>query len=173
MRYVCPEDVKKMLLKQARTTYWKSRQQKHEYEELKEGIWLDPTLAMLRRRTKEEWTDKHRNVARMLVFEGWVQKRLFDIGCLPVEGFQGHVATDGSLLGIAGKWGACGWSAVHLDYDGELALKHATCGTTDAEIEVQRIIKRAELTAFLCLPKKIIGLPEHTYQGARWQQRKC
>ena len=32
-------------------------------------------------RTKEECTDKHRNVARKLVLEGgWVQKRLFDVG---------------------------------------------------------------------------------------------
>ena len=30
--------------------------------------------------------------------------------------FKGHVATDGSLLGTAGKWGACGWSVVPLDY---------------------------------------------------------
>ena len=30
---------------------------------------------------EEEWTEKHRNVARKLVLEGgWVHKRLFDIG---------------------------------------------------------------------------------------------
>ena len=40
MRYVCPKDVKKMLLKQARSTYWKKWAAKHEYEELKECIWL-------------------------------------------------------------------------------------------------------------------------------------
>ena len=38
---------------------------------------------------------------------------------MPSEGFKGHVATDGSLLGNAGKWGACGWAVVQLDYDGE------------------------------------------------------
>ena len=32
--------------------------------------------------------------------------------CIPAEGFKGHVATDGSLLGKAGKWRACGWSVV-------------------------------------------------------------
>ena len=54
---------------------------KHKYEELKEGVWLEPTLALLRRGIKEEWRDKHRNVARKLVMEGvWVHKRLFDIG---------------------------------------------------------------------------------------------
>ena len=41
MRYVCPNDVKKMLLQRARTVYWKWAAQ-HQYEELKEGIWLEP-----------------------------------------------------------------------------------------------------------------------------------
>ena len=37
--------------------------------------------AILRRKTDETWTDKHRNVMRKLVVEGgWVQKRLCDIG---------------------------------------------------------------------------------------------
>ena len=30
-------------------------------------------------------------------------------------------------------------------------------GTLDAELEVQRTIKRAELTAFLCLLQKVVG----------------
>ena len=70
MRHVCPQDVKKMLLQQARSTYWKKWTAKHEYEELKDGISLEPALALLRRKTKEEWTHKHRNVARKLVLEG-------------------------------------------------------------------------------------------------------
>ena len=103
VRYVCPEDVKKMLLKQARpaywrglcaqetskrmlvqralSVYWKKWAAKHEYEESKEGLWLEPALALLRKKAKEEWTEKHRNVAGKLVLEGrWVQNRLFDIG---------------------------------------------------------------------------------------------
>ena len=61
-------------------SYWK-KWAKHEYEELKEGIWLTPALALLRKKTKEDWTEKHRHVARKLVLEGgWVQKKLFDIG---------------------------------------------------------------------------------------------
>ena len=61
MRYVCPKDVKKML------SAGISGQQS--------------TLAMLRKKTKKDWTAKHRNVARKLVLEeGWVQKKLFDIG---------------------------------------------------------------------------------------------
>ena len=46
---------------------------KHEYEEVKEGIWLEPALALLRKKTKEKWTEKVRNVARKLFLGGgWV-----------------------------------------------------------------------------------------------------
>ena len=38
MRYVCLKDVKKMLLRQARSTHRKKWAAKHEYEESKEGI---------------------------------------------------------------------------------------------------------------------------------------
>ena len=38
----------------------------------------------------------------------------------PADGFEGHAAAGGSLLGMAGKWRACGWSVVQLDKDGEL-----------------------------------------------------
>ena len=67
MRFVCPKDVKKMLLKQAKSTYWKKWAAKHEYGELKESPWLESALALLRRRTKEGWTDKHRRVATKMV----------------------------------------------------------------------------------------------------------
>ena len=78
---MCPKDVNKMLLQQARTVYWKKWAAKHEHEELKEGLWLELALALLRKKTKEVWTEKHRNVARKLFLEGgWVQKRLLDIG---------------------------------------------------------------------------------------------
>ena len=69
-----------MLLQQIRKVYRKKWAAKHEYEELKEGIWLEPAQAVLRKKTKE-MDGKHRNVARMLFLEGgWVQKRLFDTG---------------------------------------------------------------------------------------------
>ena len=92
LRYVCPKDVKKMLLQQARSVYWKKWAAKHEYEELKEGAWLEPVLAVLRK--------KHRNVARKWVLErGWVQIRLIDFGwsddskcqaCHTEEGTEKH-----------------------------------------------------------------------------------
>ena len=74
MKVVCPQDVKKMLLKQARMAYWKRWAAKHECEELKEGVWLERIQAMRRRKTNETWTDKHRNVTRKLVV--WKQ-----VGC--------------------------------------------------------------------------------------------
>ena len=82
MRYVCPKDVKKMLVQQARKNLLEEvGSKKNEYEELKECIWLERPLALLRKNTKEDWSEKHRNVARKLVLEGgWVQKKLFDIG---------------------------------------------------------------------------------------------
>ena len=75
MRHVCPKDVKKLLLKQARSTYWKKWAAKHENEELKEGRWLEPALALMRKKTKEEWTEKHRNVAEELFVEGGAGSR--------------------------------------------------------------------------------------------------
>ena len=61
---------------------------------------MEPALALLRKKTKEKWTEKHRNVARKLVLEGgWVQKKLHDIGwsdenecqaCHKEEGTEKH-----------------------------------------------------------------------------------
>ena len=53
---------------------------KHEYEELKEEARLEPGLALLRKKVRENWTEKHRNVPRKIFLEGgWTQKRLFDV----------------------------------------------------------------------------------------------
>ena len=38
--------------------------------------------------------------------------------CMQVEGFRGHMATDGILFGTARKRRACGWAVVcSLDYN--------------------------------------------------------
>ena len=55
---------------------------------------------------------------------------------VPTEGFKGHVANDGSLLGTAGKWCACGWAVVQLDYDEEMGPLHGMYGSMEAEYEV-------------------------------------
>ena len=67
-------------VQQARLVRWKKWAAKHEYEEVKEDIWLEPALALLRKKTKENWSERHRNVVSKLVWEGgWVQK-LFHLG---------------------------------------------------------------------------------------------
>ena len=91
------KDVKKMLLQQARTVYWKKWAAKHEYEELKEGIWLWPCCA---RRRRNSGLQSIEIVARKFVLEGgWVQKKLYDIGwsdesecqaCHEKEGTEKH-----------------------------------------------------------------------------------
>ena len=45
MIFVCPKDVRKMLVQRAPSVYGKKWAAKHEYEELKEGAWLEPGLA--------------------------------------------------------------------------------------------------------------------------------
>ena len=67
---VCPKDVKKMLVQTVRSVCWKKWAAKHEYEQLKEGAWLKPGLALLRKKVRENWTKKHRNVARKILLEG-------------------------------------------------------------------------------------------------------
>ena len=74
---------------------------------------------------------------------------------MPAEEFKGHVATDGTLLGIAGKWGEhvvgqwCNWNIMK-----NWRPLHGMYGSMEAEFEVQRTIKRVELTAFFLPPQK-------------------
>ena len=82
MRYVCPKDVKKMLVQQAWSVYWK-KWCSNARTRIIEGILLEPALTLLRKNRQEDWTEKHGNVARKPVLEGgWVQKKLFDVGWL-------------------------------------------------------------------------------------------
>ena len=96
---------------------------------------------------------------------------------MPAEGFKGHVATDGSVLGKAGTWRACGWAVVQLDYDEGLVPLHGIYGSVEVEFEVQRTIKRAKLTASLCLLKRVIGLMKvdnkGIIDGLRRRERQC
>ena len=55
-----------------------------------------------------------------------------------------------------------GWSVVQLDHDEEVGPMHGMYGTVDAELEVQRTMKRAGLTAFLCRLRK----SHRSYGGA-------
>ena len=69
--------------------------------------------------------------------------------CIPTEGSKGHVVTDGSLLGTAGKWSACGWAVVQLDHDEQMGPLLGMCGSMDAENEVQCTIKEGGVDSFL------------------------
>ena len=55
----------------------------------------------------------------------------------------------------------CWGTLVQLDYDEEMGPLHGMCGSMEAEHEVQRTVKRTELTAFLVLSQK----SEWTHQG--------
>ena len=66
-----------------------------------------------------------------------------------------------------------------MGYDEELGLLHGMYGSMEVELEVQRTMKTAELTAFLCLPKKVFG-PTKVHVGNKeiidgsWRrERKC
>ena len=53
MRFVCPKDVKKMVVQRARSVYWKKWAAKHEYEEFERA-------SSLAKESEENWTEKHR-----------------------------------------------------------------------------------------------------------------
>ena len=83
------KDVKKMLVQRARSVYWKKWVAKHEYVELKEGAWLEPGQALVRKKENGDWTEKHRNVDRKIFLEGgWTLKRLIDMGWSDVSQCQ-------------------------------------------------------------------------------------
>ena len=97
MRYVCPKDVKNILVQRARPVSWKKWAAKHEQEEPKEGAWVEPAPALLRKTAKGGWTEKHRNVARKIFLEGgWTQKRLFGVGRSDVSQCQACQVEEGT-----------------------------------------------------------------------------
>ena len=73
---------------------------------------------------------------------------------------------------VVGQW-------YKLDYDEEMGPLHGMYGSMEAEFEVQRTIKRAELTAFFALLKKVIGpIKIHvgnkgTIDGSRKGEKEC
>ena len=108
--------------------------------------------------SKKEWKWQRGNVTHTPSESQWNQGHFGSSRNInlepPSRTFHGHVASDGSLLGVTRKWGAC---APHFPVSSrELGPKHEMYGSMEAEFEVQRTIKRAELTAFLCLLKKVI-----------------
>ena len=70
---------------------------------------------------RKQWRKFHVSVRR------WESDRHRSWG-VPVEGL-GHVATDGSLFGVSGRWEACGRSVVQLDHDEEMGPMLGMYGT--------------------------------------------
>ena len=68
---------------------------------------------------------------------------------IPAESCMGHVASDGSLLGKRASGEHVVGHFAQLDHDKEMEPLHAMYRSMEAELEVQCIVKRAELTAFL------------------------
>ena len=64
-----------------------------------------------------------------------------------ISSVRDHIAIDGSLKGILGRHGACGWS-VQLDHGGELEPMHVFLGPLMQELMCKRTISRADMTAF-------------------------
>ena len=80
MKVACAQDVKKMLRRQAKEVVEKRWATKHEYEELTDGVWVEPLQALPIRKTNQKRTAKHVNVARKLIVEGGcTQQRLYDL----------------------------------------------------------------------------------------------
>ena len=82
-----------------------------------------------------------------------------DSWCIAIEGY--HVATGGSLLGVASRWSACGWSVVQLDHDEEMGadardVRNAGCRTWGAACH-QKSWANGFLATF-----RIAGLPLQT-----------
>ena len=61
------------------------------------------------------------------------------------------------LLGVSGRWSACKWAVGQLDHDEEMEPMYGMHRKQDTGLEVQRSLKRAEETAFLCLLRKAFG----------------
>ena len=97
MSSVCPQDVKKMLNRQAKDVAVKRRATKHGYQELKDRVWVEPLNAVVER--SQRWTTQHVNVARKLIVEGgWKQKRWYDMGLSEGKVCEGQKSTSCTTL---------------------------------------------------------------------------
>ena len=89
--YHCPEShaVRRDIPESFRKCEQKARTSKKEWK-WQRGIVAHPL-------SESQWNRGHIGVTK------WESEKHESWG-MPVEGFKGHVATDGSLLGTAGKW---------------------------------------------------------------------
>ena len=63
---------------------------------------------------------------------------------------------------MSGRRAACGWAVAQLDFDQDEEPFYSFCGTTLAELKVQRTINRAELWTLLmaCVDGKRMCWPK-------------
>ena len=80
------------------------------------------SLALLRKKVKVNWTEKHRNVARKIFLAGgWTHKRLFDIGWSDVResrACQMEEGTEKHMLYHCLEWHAVGRRSQRLSRNG-------------------------------------------------------
>ena len=79
---------------------------------------------------------------------------------MQVEGFRDHVATDDFFLDVSKK-GECMWGGQLCNW---IMMRRRGQCMGCAVREVHRTIKRAEMTASLCPPRRIVG-PTTTHVG--------
>ena len=85
---------------------------------------------------------------------------------MPVEGFRNHVTTDGSLLRVFGKCGACGWPVVQLDHDEDI---DRCTGCTERWMQRSRCSAQSKcgVNVHLASPQG----SDRSYDGSRVQLR--
>ena len=71
------------------------------------------------------------------------EKKLLDCRRVGVREAQKLGPPSGTLKRIHGRHGACGWSVVQPDHDGELEPVHGCVGPTEAGIEAPRTIGKS------------------------------
>ena len=117
-------------------------------------------------KSKEDWKWQRGITAHSLSESNWKRNHVslqkwesekHNIWKMSAERFRDHVANDGSSLGVSGSRRACGRSVVQLDHDEEMRPMCGMYGTLDAELEVERMIKIADSTVFLCFLWKATG----------------
>ena len=122
--YHCPEwnEVRREIPEAVRKWEQKARTSKEEWK-WQRGIVTRPL-------SESQWNRGHFSMKK------WESEK-HRSWRMPAERFKGHVATGGSLLGTAGKWRACGWSMVQLDFDEELGPLYGEGGADGLPLSSQ------------------------------------
>ena len=142
--------MKKLLLQQARTAYWKKWAARHDYEETK----AEPAPALLRKNARGERTEKLRN------------ERDFDTGRPDESQCQACHVEDGMKSG--GRFGRPSGPSGHGSKKGE---RRGKCGS-GKEVSARTLsVKANGMKALFCMTKwesrehKSWGMPAEGFKG--------